>query len=427
MRVRRLIGWPDPKALAVSCLIGAFLLAYCFLLLLPVFASATPRADDFQDYLWAARQIAIGGDPYGDFVRTHVPWDWSLSSGYLYPPVFAAILIPLTWLPNDLAVRIWILVVQAAVVGSVLIIYRQIGQPRRAEVLALVAVLATFFPLINTIWTGAMNALLLLLLTAAFAAWRRHRDSIGGFAIGLAALFKVFPVALLPYFAWRRDWRLVVASLVTGTAGLLACLAVTGLAHNIFYFTQLLPHLAVGSGYRENQSLAGLAARLCDPSTADHGGGAGWCGRLVDWPAMGAVLATVVYAVRRGTRSPMEYGLALAALPLISSVTWSFHLVILIFPMVLLIRTVFEGTASRTQVRRLLAAWICFSAGPAAHYALIFAPFPHLAGVLNLIPVTVTWLAAQAYLIGTGLVFACALIAVRGEDRAGSLPRRLAA
>jgi len=33
----------------------------------------------------------------------------------------------------------------------------------------------------------------------------------------------------------------------------------------------MLPHLAAGTGYRENQSLAGVAARICDPNTASAG------------------------------------------------------------------------------------------------------------------------------------------------------------
>lgn len=413
--------------MAITGLIAAFLIAYSWLLLLPIFSSQSPRADDFQDYLWAAHQLAVGGDPYGNFLRTHVPWDWSLSSGYLYPAIFAALLVPFTWLGNDLAVRIWILLLQLAVVGSVLITYSRIGRPRRAELLALVAVLATFFPLINTIWTGAMNAILLLLLTVAFAAWQNRRDAQAGFLVGAAAVFKVFPVALLPYFAWRREWRLVLAAILTGLVGLLACLAVTGFDHNLFYFRELLPHLSAGSGYRENQSLAGLATRLCNPSTAEQGGGAGWCGRLVDWPLVLALLATIGYAVRPGTRSAMEYGLAVAALPLISSVTWSFHLVILILPIVLLIRTVYDGTASRAQVRRLFAAWLCFSVGPAMHYALIFRPLPRWPGWLEIVPGSLTWVAAQSYLIGTLLVFLCALIAVRAEARSRSIPQRLAA
>ena len=175
MAVRRLLGWPDRRQVALSTLIGILLALYAWRFLLPLLGPQAPRADDFQDYLFAAQQITSGGDPYAGFIRNHVPWDWSLSSGYLYPPVFAVLLIPLTWVSNGLAVRFWLFLVQAAVLLSLLIVYRVIGRPRRAELLAVVAVLTTFFPLANTVLAGTMNSLLLLLLTAAWACWRRCR------------------------------------------------------------------------------------------------------------------------------------------------------------------------------------------------------------------------------------------------------------
>ena len=425
--MRRLLGWPDKKALAITGLGLLLLGAYAVVLLGPIVAPATPRADDFQDYLWAAHQIAVGGDPYGNFTRTRVPWDWSLNSGYIYPAVFAAILVPLTWIGNDLAVRIWLLFIQACVVASVVLIYMRIGRPKRGELLALVAVLTTFFPLINTMWTGAMNAILLLLLTAAWAAWDRRQDLRSGVLIGIAAVFKVFPVALLPYLAWRRDWRLVAAALVTGVAGLLACLMVTGFDHNLYYFRDVLPHLAGGTGYRENQSLAGLAARLCQPSTADQGGGAGWCGRLVAWPSTLVVIGLLAVAVRRPVRSSLEFALAMTALPLISTVTWSFHLVVLILPIVLLIRFAVEHQAARALNRVLLLAWLCFSVGPAAHYALIFAPLPSLSGWLEVFPEAVTRIVAESYLIGTVAIFMSVILALRHERKVAVVPARLAA
>src|ERR1700704_5952512 len=204
MAVRRILGWPQPQQVIVSALIALLLTLYAYLYLLPILGPHAPRADDFQDYLFAAQQLASGGDPYANFVRSHVPWDWSLSSGYLYPPAFAVILIPLTWVSNDLAVRIWLFLIQAAVLASLLIVYQVIGRPSRAELLAMVAVLTTFFPLANTVLAGTMNSLLLLLLTAAWACWHRRRDVAGGILIGAAAIFKLFPAALLPYLAWRR-------------------------------------------------------------------------------------------------------------------------------------------------------------------------------------------------------------------------------
>src|SRR6202162_3038521 len=202
----------------VSALIGLLLALYTYLYLLPVLGPHAPRADDFQDYLFAAHQLASGGDPYANFVRNHVPWDWSLSSGYLYPPAFAVFLIPLTWVSNDLAVRIWLVLIQAAIAASLLIVYSVIGRPRRGELLCLAAVMTTFFPLASSVLTGTMNSLLLLLLTGAWATWHRRQDVLSGVLIGAAAVFKLFPLALLPYLAWRRHWKLLAAGGVTGFA-----------------------------------------------------------------------------------------------------------------------------------------------------------------------------------------------------------------
>jgi hypothetical protein len=303
------------------------------------------------------------------------------------------------------------------VLGSLLIIYRRIGRPSRAELLALVAVLTTFFPLANTVLAGTMNSLLLLLLTAAWACWLRRRDTASGMLIGAAAVFKLFPAALLPYLAWRRHWKLLVAATATGLAGLGLGLAATSLDHNIYYFREMLPHLAAGTGYRENQSLAGVAARLCDPNTANAGGSAGWCGRLIDWPAILVLLAIVLRMTSRATRSGLEFALAVTALPLISSVTWSFPLVILILPITLLVRQAVGGTMSRPQIRALLVAWVCFSAAPAIHYLLILHPLPHLTGLLDLIPQGITRLFGEAYFIGTLIVFASVCIVLRNERR----------
>jgi len=418
--VRRLLGWPDPRQVALSALIGILLAFYAWRFLLPLLGPQAPRADDFQDYLFAAQQIATGGDPYANFVRNHVPWDWSLSSGYLYPPAFAVILIPLTWISNDLAVRIWLFLIQAAVLASLLIIYRVIGRPSRAELLALVAVLTTFFPLANTVLAGTMNSLLLLLLTGAWACWHRRRDVAGGVLIGAAAVFKLFPAALLPYLAWRRHWKLLAAAAVTGLAGVGLGLAVTSLDHNIYYFREMLPHLAAGTGYRENQSLAGVAARICDPNTTNAGGSAGWCGRLIDWPAVLVLLTIVWRLTSRASRSGLEFALAVTALPLISSVTWSFPLVILILPIALLVRQAMSGRMPRGQIRALMGAWVCFSAAPAVHYLLIVYPLPHWTGVLDLMPQGITRLVGEAYFIGTMTVFASICVALRRERRAES-------
>lgn len=413
--MRRLVGWPDARQVGLSTLIALLLVIYGWIALGPVFGAHTPRADDFQDYIFAAHKIASGGDPYAAFIATRVPWDWSLSSGYVYPPVFAALLVPLTWISNDLAVRLWLVLMQLAVLASLVLIYRRIGSPSRGELLCLVAVLTTFFPLISSALTGTMNALLLLLLTAAWSAWLARRDVLGGVMTGVAAVFKLFPLALLPYLAWRRHWKVLAAMVVTGLVGILTGLFVTSLGHNIYYYREILPHLTAGTGYRENQSIAGFTARLCSPTSAEIGGGAGWCGRLLNWPLVLLVVGLVLSVTSRATRSRLEFGLAVTALPLISSITWGFHLVILVLPITLLIRQVFIGAISRAAGRIMMLAWLCVSVAPAIHYLLIFHPLPSWPGALNVVPIAITQVFANAYLIGTLLIFGSLWVAVRKE------------
>jgi hypothetical protein len=235
--------------------------------------------------------------------------------------------------------------------------------------------------------------------------------------VGTAAVFKLFPLALLPYLAWRRHWKLLGAIGVTGLIGLGLGLVATSVDHNLYYFRDMLPHLAAGTGYRENQSLAGFTARLCQPSTADAGGGAGWCGRALDWPLVVLLLFIVIRATSRPARSGLEFALAVSTLPLISSVTWSFHLVMLILPIALLIRQAFTGAMSRRAGRFLLVAWLCFSVGPALHYLLIYRPLPHLPGILELFPMGVTRLVGEAYFIGTVIIVGSVWVALRNQRR----------
>jgi hypothetical protein len=85
--------------------------------------------------------------------------------------------------------------------------------------------------------------------------------------------------------------------------------------------------------------------------------------------------------------------------------------------MALLIRRAFTGVMSRRAGRFLLAAWLCFSVGPALHYLLIVHPLPQLPGILELLPMGATRLFGEAYFIGTVIVVASVWVALRHERR----------
>ncbi len=94
---------------------------------------------------------------------------------------------------------------------------------------------------------------------------------------------------------------------------------------------------------------------------------------------------------------------------------------VLILPISLLIREAFTGAMSRLAGRFLLAAWLCFSVGPALHYLLIYHPLPQLPGILEVLPMGVTRLFGEAYFIGTVIVFASVWVALRNERRLATI------
>jgi glycosyl transferase family 87 len=225
-------------------------------------------------------------------------------------------------------------------------------------------------------------------------------------------VIKLIPLALIPYLLVRRHIRLLLAAAAVALLGVALGLVVTSPTHSLHYFRDMLPQLSAGSGYRENESLSGLASRLCNPASAEMGGNGGWCGRTVAWPAIAAVLGLVMVATRQRRRPGLEFGLAVAALPLVSSVTWGFHLVLLLLPIALLLHHHFRvARLPRGRVRVLLLAWLCFSVLPGVHYLLVFRPLPPGLGTL------VTRVVAESYLLGTLLLFAVIWQTVRQAAR----------
>lgn len=167
-------------------------------------SGTTPEryGNDFTVFYAAARQAWLTGNPYDIPIRAATP--------YLYPPLFAQLLIPLAWLPLPVAAFLW-------AAGNVVAsgwLWQQMRQvlpstrpSHRTPVwwwLVLGPVLLGNFLLgqVN-LWIAA--AVTFALLTDAH---RRHAVS-GGLALATAVSIKLSPALLLPYFIGRRAWRLL--------------------------------------------------------------------------------------------------------------------------------------------------------------------------------------------------------------------------
>ncbi len=393
-------------------------------------ASAPPSAEDFYMYYQGGLSLRTMGDPYAiPNPDLHAPWDYRITTTYIYPPLFAALLVPLTYLPAGLVARFWIVLMQALAVLALVVVYRALGRPTRRELLAMTAVTATFLPLIATALTGAMNPILLFLCALALPPLLRHEQRRTGLWLGLAIGIKLFPVGVLPYLAFRRFGRALLYATLAAALTVAFGVVITRPAALGHYVFDLLPALGAGNGYRENQSLLGFFTRLCSPGGPDGASaGPGACARALTVPADLLLLAALWWATARDSlwqvpeavrrrRRALEYALALLTVPLIASISWGLHLVLILLPIAIILRyMVAESYLTPVRVGIFAGALACFSVIRGAYYTFLLHP-ASAAGWAGLLMQSAVRIVSESYLLGLLLLWLLAFSLLRRADR----------
>lgn len=223
--------------------------------------TAHDLGNDFLVYFSAA--LALRYNPHADIFDLHTLQAVAAAHGvpmptllYLYPPLLAILLIPLTLLPYRVALVVWTLFSLALWAYGTAILVQWAWQilgvtPGSARMAAghegkvsagerdarrtrndlalfacavTVLLSASFFPLLYGIINGQVTSLIFILTLLALALLRRH-PQLAGATLALATWIKLFPVILIGYFLLRRRWRVVKGAALA--AGLLAVM--TGL------------------------------------------------------------------------------------------------------------------------------------------------------------------------------------------------------
>ena len=132
------------------------------------------------------------------------------------PPIMPLTLYPLMALPPVTGALAWF-AIKASLAGvAVLFCLRMVrlgDRPVPSWVQAMV-VLLSLRPIMSDLHHGNNNIYILFLVTATLAAWRKGYDVLAGLILGYAIVFKVTPGLFLLYFAYKRSWRTVGATLV---------------------------------------------------------------------------------------------------------------------------------------------------------------------------------------------------------------------
>lgn len=250
---------------------------------------------------------------------------------FKYAPFAAVIYVPLSLLPQSAAKAVWLALVLAAAFFAAVSSARLAGlaSPRFFGPAILPALILTKYFLIE-LQLGQINALITVVFLgmAAFliessGPGAGRREAAAGILAGLGAALKPYGVIMLPYLLLKRRWRALAAAL--------SCLGLSLVLPASFYgwkgswavhaewirtLSQSTPPLLVS---QDNVSLLGLFSKWLGPGVAATGFYA---------VAVAILAAVMLFVLFRGIGlarpEPLEVGLLLLFIPLISPLGWEY-------------------------------------------------------------------------------------------------------
>jgi hypothetical protein len=316
---------------------------------------------DLSINLTAAHAIRNGDNPYGetrllDLARelgsppklgTPEPVIYrTLFTSYIQPPPSALSVLPLTFLSWRDGTRVYLILSNLALAGAVVLTLRTVppAVPTRWAVAGAAVIVAAFSQIYASFALGQVDAIMTLLLAAGLWGYSRDKPAVAGSAIAAATAIKLIPAALILYFLWRREYRVVLWALGAGAALFLLSLAAVGTGTYWSYFSDTLPGLMKGSTQYANISISGEYTRWF----VGQFGALGALLSLEEVPFRPAarILSLLTIVALLGAfsfcipRSPLrrpgraagqfyvtEYYLVVATALLVSSVTWEFYVI----------------------------------------------------------------------------------------------------
>lgn len=325
----RLLSDPGFRARVVVLLI-VIVLAFRILQFL-IFTTQIQWGYDFSFY-WRAAAALVAGDPIYSPDQLAGPYAPQGQNGFLYPPPFAAAMIPFAaTFPLDyrVAASMWAALGALLLIATVLVTARAEGLVERVRgslgvgPWVLVAAAFVFPPVVGELVLGNVHLLLLGLFALAWHGVRSgtpRGERIAGIAVGVAGLVKVFPLLIVVWFLVSGRKRAATWAIVGAAAAAAITLPLTGIQPWLDYPTVL--------------------ANLSAPSDpADTLAPTVWLAPVLGFTAARVLvtvtaLALVAWAALRRP-APIAYAATVVASLLIAPAMYHHYLAILVLPFLL--------------------------------------------------------------------------------------------
>ena len=264
---------------------------------------------------------------------------------YLYPPLFAMLFTPLTFLHSlPHAVAVWQSINAVAFILGVLLLAcvvcpRSISRVNWAS--AILACSLVFYPLIWSFELGQNSLLLFFVWTVLLWGLAGRREAFTGIALAFLIFVKLAPILLVPWLVWRRFFKTLAISILALFVFLGISVWGAGWGEVKTYFTGVVPLLSTGTHYFQNQSLLGYMMRL-DTDAGPLSTAAGLSMSIVTFCRFAFASVVVIGAqalsvfIQRNNHQEQlihEFSGWILALLMVGAVTWSHHLVLAIIPL----------------------------------------------------------------------------------------------
>jgi Glycosyltransferase family 87 len=229
------------------------------------------KTKDYPLWYWAGQQVLHGLNLY--------PSDPNAQFEFIYPPLPALLLAIPAWF-GKIALYLCLSLLNAVAWWMTAQFSNAMTGAGRAPgpwLFALPSFVTITF-IFDMYDLGQPNLLLLALMLYGFWLLREARPWFAGSMFALATAIKVFPVAVLPYLVWRRQWRAVASTLVFLVLLLFVLPApIRGFDHNVtelktWYRGMVGSSSEKGFGQRDeqnwswvNQSIIAVTHRLTRP------------------------------------------------------------------------------------------------------------------------------------------------------------------
>ena len=309
------------------------------------------------------KAIAAVGSPLSRAARSQ---NLSFVGLYVYPPLLADLLLPLTAVGLKSATQIWLVTNLVFVLLTALLLIRLLRLPLLGAKAGLILLsLLCFTPVLQCLVDGQITIFLLLLWAGGMVLYQEDSFYAAGVVFALATAIKLTPaLVVVPFLIWRQ-WRVVGAFLVSLLGFALICLWVDTPHALGTYFTRVLPAMSGSIPYFTNFSLAAATERLIallrtgsvapypealSPSTVLAGRAASMCILL----ALVALIARAGRAIGKENHL-MVLGLLSLMAPILSPVSWFHAYATAFIAFVLLWREALKGPVGASYLIGLTA------------------------------------------------------------------------